>query len=114
MIQIDFGQYLDAAYTPLYQLSKAKQIVKDYNIDTQFDEIEFVIPKTVLTISKSFFQALLQERVYNDPFINSIRKSIKISTITPEIRDNFESVMKQLLKERKQIDNNLSKKELKS
>ena len=81
-----------------------------YNIDNSLDIIELVIRKPIFRIHEDFFINLLRVRSIEYPSIEAFKDSVVIDaehSIT--IEKTFKSVMKKLIRDRKQFDLNLSK-----
>lgn len=110
MIRIELNNFFDKPLLGVMDSETCKMIRNKYNIDNSLDIIELVIRKPIFRIHEDFFINLLRVRSIEYPSIEAFEDSVVIDaehSIT--IEKAFKSVMKKLIRDRKQFDLNLSK-----
>ena len=110
MIRIELNNFFDKPLLGVMDSETCKMIRNKYNIDNSLDIIELVIRKPICRIHEDFFINLLRVRSIEYTSIEEFKDSVVIDaehSIT--IEKAFKSVMKKLIRDRKQFDLNLSK-----
>ena len=110
MIRIELNNFFDKPLLGVMDSETCKMIRNKYNIDNSLDIIELVIRKPIFYIHEDFFINLLKVRSIEYPSIESFKDSVVIDVehnIT--IERAFKSVMKKLIRDRKQFDLSLPK-----
>ena len=110
MIRIELNNFFDKPLLGFVDSETCKMIRNKYNIDNSLDIIELVIRKPIFSIHEDFFINLLRVRSIEYPSIEAFKDSVVIDVehnIT--IERTFKSVMKKLIRDRKQFDLSLPK-----
>ena len=110
MIRIELNNFFDKPLLGVMDSETCKMIRNKYNIDNGLDIIELVIRKPIFYIHEDFFINLLRVRSIEYPSIEAFKDSVVIDvehSIT--IERTFKSVMKKLIRDRKQFDLSLPK-----
>ena len=110
MIRIELNNFFDKPLLGVMDSETCKMIRNKYNIDNGLDIIELVIRKPIFYIHEDFFINLLKVRSIEYPSIETFKDSVVIDVehnIT--IERTFKSVMKKLIRDRKQFDRSLPK-----
>ena len=110
MIRIELNNFFDKPLLGVMDFETCKMIRNKYNIDNSLDIIELVIRKPIFSIHEDFFINLLRVRSIEYPSIEAFKDSVVIDvehSIT--IERTFKSVMKKLIRDRKQFDLSLPK-----
>ena len=110
MIRIELNNFFDKPLLGFVDSETCKMIRNKYNIDSSLDVVELVIRKPIFSIHEDFFINLLRVRSIEYPSIEAFKDSVVIDVehnIT--IERTFKSVMKKLIRDRKQFDLSLPK-----